>query len=132
MSDPIKNELGTCPGCGCDIAQARTFFTTGPLEGQMQTITGWLEDVHRAVFITVTGSQIHLTMCGQCIKGIDSGILRNLWDFVLNGMVMESSQWYREAVGVQPLDAKQAAYQKDLILRERSNALVGLYCTHKV
>lgn len=132
MSNQIKCEFGTCPGCGCVIAQADTFFTKGPLDGQMSSIKGWLEDVHRAVFITVTGNQIHLTMCGQCIKGIDSGTLRNLWDFVLDGMVMESSQWYREAVGAQPLDAEQTAYQKDLIIRERSNALVGLYCTHKV
>lgn len=132
MSNQIKNELGTCPGCGCGIAQAATFFTSGPLDGQISSIKGWHEGVHRAVFITVTGNQVHLTMCGQCITEIDSGTLRNLWDFVLDGMVMESSQWYREAVGVAPLDAEQAAYQKGLILRERSNALVGIYCTHKV
>ena len=132
MSNQIKCELGTCPGCGCDVAQADTYFSSGPLDGQMRTLKCWHEDVRTAVFITVTGNQVHLTMCCDCIKGIDSGTLRNLWDFVLDGMVMESSQWYREAVGVQPLDAEQAAYQKGLIIRERSNALVGLYCTHKV
>jgi hypothetical protein len=132
MNNQNRHALGKCPCCGIDVAKAKSYFTSGMLDGQMRSIKCWNDNAYKGVFITSLGTQVHLTMCKKCIDNIKPDTLRHLWDYALEGMAQENTAEYRKAVGASELNRDQVAFQAAEILKLRSHTLVGLYTKIKV
>lgn len=132
MKHQLNNRLGTCPCCSKQIANPGALYQGGILDGHYKTIKSWFAGVYLNVFITTSGSQVHLHMCEACTNSLTSAKMRDLWAYVLEGMVLESDNEYRQAVGASGLTAKQRATQQEYINELRSQTLVGMYWKQKV
>lgn len=132
MKKQLSNRLGSCPCCKKQIANASTVYQGGPLDGHYKTIKDWFPDVYINVFITTAGSQVHLHMCENCTNTLTSAKLRDLWAYVIEGMVLEADNEYRQLVGASALTTKQHDVQQNNINKLRGQTLVGMYWKQKV
>lgn len=132
MNQQLTNRLGSCACCHKQIANPGKLYVGGMLDGHYKTIKEWFVGVHLNVFITTSGTQVHVHMCETCTNNLTSGMIRDLWAYIIEGMELESNKDYRQAVGANPLTDKQYASQQNSINKLRNQTLVGMYCKQKV
>lgn len=132
MNKMHKIELGKCPCCNKPVADPKSYYGNGMLAGQAKALKSFKDNAYKGVFITSLGTQVHMVLCDTCINAIKPDTLRHLWDYVIQGMILQSSPEYREAVGASRLNETQLDIQSKEIMKLRGHMLLGLYSKRKV
>lgn len=127
MSTQTTSRIGHCPCCGTQIADGATYFTSGPLNGQMRSITRWF-NAFDVVVISTAGHQIHVKLCGLCAESAHLGEnLRVIWNWIIEGFELEATKEYRASIGAINLSKNQLDQQYKTIEGLKKNTLVGVY-----
>ena len=130
MSRLPRKKTGCCTLCNQEIYEVSRRWPQGhPYAGEIRQLGRPKMAVIRQYFVQTNGKIAVISFCEDCAKDADDGVVE-IWAKALAAFGYERR--HRVAIGMQPLDHKQAEAQ-DAMLRELiAHPIVGVIATERI